>query len=89
MIWTQNHLVDDPMHIHESLPVTIEDYVWIASRALILPGVTIGRGAVVAAGAVVFQDVAPYTVVAGNPARAVRRRSPEMHYQLKHFPFLQ
>jgi virginiamycin A acetyltransferase len=48
--------------------------VWIGSEAWILPGVTIGAGAIIAARAVVTRDVAPYTVVAGNPAREVRRR---------------
>lgn len=48
--------------------------VWIGYQALVLPGVTVGHGAVVAAASVVAADVAPYTVVAGNPARSVRRR---------------
>lgn len=50
--------------------------VWIGSEAWILPGVTIGPGAIIAAKAVVTRDVAPYTVVAGNPARPVRDRFP-------------
>jgi len=53
-------------------PIAIEDDVWIAVRATVLKGVRIGRGAVVAAGAVVVQDVPPYTLVAGVPARVVR-----------------
>ena len=48
--------------------------VWIGAEAWIMPGITIGPGAIVAAKAVVTRDVAPYTVVAGNPAREVRRR---------------
>jgi virginiamycin A acetyltransferase len=48
--------------------------VWLGYQALVLPGVTIGHGAVVAAGSVVAADVPPYAVVAGNPARVVRRR---------------
>jgi acetyltransferase-like isoleucine patch superfamily enzyme len=52
-------------------PVTIEDNVWIGTRAIISPGVTIGEGSVVSAGSVVLADVPPYTVVAGNPARRV------------------
>ena len=51
--------------------------VWIGHGAIILPGRRIGTGAVVAAGAIVTKDVAPYTIVAGNPARAVRRRFSE------------
>jgi len=57
-------------------PITIEDDAWLASDCLVLPGVTIGRGAVVAAGAVVVRDVAPFTVVAGNPARPVKKLDP-------------
>lgn len=55
-------------------PVTIEDDVWIGARAIILPGVTIGRGSVVGAGAVVTKSVPEYSVVAGNPARIVKSR---------------
>jgi acetyltransferase-like isoleucine patch superfamily enzyme len=52
-------------------PITIEDNVWIGRGAIIFPGVTIGEGSIVAAGAVVMMDVPPYTVVAGNPARKI------------------
>jgi len=55
----------------------IGDGVWIGMRAMIMPGVTIGEGAVIAANAVVTKDVEAYTVVAGNPARPVRRRFDE------------
>lgn len=54
-------------------PVTIEEGAWIGANTIILPGVTIGRGAVVGAGSLVMKDVAPNTVVMGNPARVVRR----------------
>lgn len=56
-----------------SRPVVVEDDVWIASHAIILPGVRIGRNAIVGAGSVVTRDVPPDTVVAGNPAKHVRR----------------
>ncbi|GAB5442260.1 MAG: hypothetical protein Fues2KO_26090 [Fuerstiella sp.] len=60
-------------------PIQIEAFAWVAAGAFIGPGVTIGEGAVVGARAVVFRDVAPWTVVAGNPAMPVgtRRRHPE------------
>ena len=48
--------------------------VWIATGAIILPGVTVGEGAVVGAGSVVARDVPPWTVVAGNPAREIKKR---------------
>jgi len=54
--------------------VVIEDRVWIGYRAIVLPGVTIGKGAVVGAGAVVTKNVEPYTIVAGNPARKIGER---------------
>ena len=56
---------------------TIGNDVWLGYQALVLPGVTIGHGAVVAAASVVAANVDPYTVVAGNPARVVRRRFDE------------
>lgn len=52
--------------------INIDDDVWIGANAVVLPGVSIGRHAVVAAGAVVTRDVAPYTVVAGVPARTIK-----------------
>ncbi len=59
-----------------SAPVRIEDRVWIGCRAIILAGVTVGEGSIVAAGAVVTKDVPPGTLVAGNPARVVRETGP-------------
>lgn len=54
--------------------ITIEKYVWIGGNSTILPGVTVGEGAVVAAGSVVTKNVGPYTVVGGNPARFIKKR---------------
>src|SRR5258708_21795367 len=53
-------------------PVIIEDYVWIGSKVVILPGVRIGRGAVIGAGSIVTKEVPPRCVAAGNPARVLR-----------------
>lgn len=54
--------------------MNIGNDVWIGHGAIVLPGRSIGDGAVVAAGAVVTKDVAPYAIVAGTPARPIRRR---------------
>jgi acetyltransferase-like isoleucine patch superfamily enzyme len=61
----------------EIKPVTIGDKVWIGLNAIILKGVRIGEGSVVAAGSVVTHEVPPYVVVAGNPARVVRELTPD------------
>ena len=70
-ILTASHAVNAPDFHVELRPVVIEDNVWIGSRATILPGVTLGRGSVVAAGAVVTRDVPALAIVAGVPAREV------------------
>jgi acetyltransferase-like isoleucine patch superfamily enzyme len=59
---------------NEDLGVVIEDDVWIGARAMILRGVRVGRGAIVAAGAVVTKSVPPYAIVGGNPAQIIRFR---------------
>lgn len=74
-----NHIYADPdtpirLQGHHISPIVIEDDVWIGSHAVILPGVHIKRGAVVAAGAVVNKDVEEFTVVAGVPAKEIKRR---------------
>ena len=68
--------------------VVIGDQVWIGYRAVILPGVSIGEGAVVGAGAVVTKDVEPFAIVAGNPARKIADRRCDLYYQLDYRPFL-
>ena len=56
----------------ETKPIIIEDEVWVGVRCIITKGVTIGKGAIVAAGSVVTKNVPPYTLVAGNPAKPIR-----------------
>ncbi len=58
-------------------PVLIEDDVWIGARAIILAGITIGKGAIIGAGAVVTKDVSPYAICVGNPARVIKYRNDE------------
>ena len=83
-ILTLGHDVDDSDFALKGAQVTICDYVFVGSYARILPGVTVGEGAVVAAGAVVTRNVAPYTVVGGVPARHIRDRAQHLTYQLQH-----
>jgi acetyltransferase-like isoleucine patch superfamily enzyme len=80
LITTRNHgfaSTGTPMadQGYRNAPVVIEDDVWIGFRSIILAGVRIGRGSIVAANAVVTKDVEPYTIVGGVPARLIRARS--------------
>jgi maltose O-acetyltransferase len=71
-----SHDFNDPWFGDVTQPISIEDHAFIGTRAMILPGVTVGRGAVVTAGSLVSRDVAPMTIVAGVPARRVGTRDP-------------
>ncbi len=80
LIFTRNHEFKDiniPIRrqgFTDYSPVIIEDDVWIGARVIILPGVRIGKGAIISAGAVVTKDVEPYSIVGGVPARFIRSR---------------
>ncbi len=80
IIYTQNHefskinLPMDQQGFQKEQEVIIEDDVWIGGRVIILPGVKIGKGSVIGAGAVVTKNVDPYSIMAGNPARKVKTR---------------
>lgn len=81
IILTQQHRhdrLDIPMCYQGKIDkkVTIEDDVWIGMRAIIMPGVTIGKGAIIGAGAVVTKNVEPYSIVGGVPAQTIKKRTP-------------
>lgn len=71
--YTENRLIEFDWESVKSNPITIEDDAWIGFGATILKGVTIGKGAIVAANSVVTKDVEPLSVVMGNPAKKVRQ----------------
>ena len=79
-IYTLGHNINSPLFETKGAPVIIEDDVFIFSNSLIMPGVTIHEGAIVLAGSVVTKDVDPYTIVGGNPAKYVKRRSKDINY---------
>ena len=87
-ILTLGHDPQSPDFADKGGDVIIGDRVWICYRAIILPGVAIGKGAVVAAGAVVSRDVAPYTIVAGSPAKPVGTRTKDLRYKCNFAPWL-
>lgn len=74
IIWTLNHDYNDENFCGKGAPVEIGAYAWICSRSIILPGIKIGEGAVVASGAIVTKDVKPYTIVGGIPAKEIGQR---------------
>ncbi len=83
LIYNSQHDVDDEAFRAIEKPVEIGDYVFIGPRAIILPGIKIGKGAVIAAGAVVSKDVNPGQIVGGVPAEEIReRRLKDYHYHL-------
>jgi acetyltransferase-like isoleucine patch superfamily enzyme len=83
-ILTADHDPHSPTFAGRQRPVRIDDHAFIGTRATILPGTTIGRGAVVAAGAVVTREVAPLAIVAGSPAKEIGRRDPSLDYQVEY-----
>jgi len=87
-IWTLGHDPHGDYHEPKGGNVTIEDYVWIASRVTILPNIIIGRGAVVAANSVVTKDVPAMAIVAGAPAKIVGTRKSKLLYNLDYKPWL-
>jgi acetyltransferase-like isoleucine patch superfamily enzyme len=87
-ILTADHDPRTPDFRGRARPVVIEDYVFIGTRAMILPGVTLRRGAIVAAGSVVSRDVQELDVVGGVPARSIGTRNPELCYTADYSRFL-
>lgn len=83
VIYTRNHQFSDttrPMNTQgfsPVKPVTIGNDIWIGGRVIILPGVNVGDGSILAAGSVVTKNVAPYSIVGGNPARLIGQRKEE------------
>ena len=82
VILTVGHDIDSPDFAITGGEVVVEDYVWLCASCMIMPGVRIGKGAVVLPGSIVISDVEQFSVVGGNPAKFVRKRSENLHYEL-------
>lgn len=89
LLLTADHEVNSTNFGYRLDKITIQNYVWIGSRAIVLPGVTIGEGAVIAAGSVVTKNVNPYDIVAGIPARKIGDRSKNLDYNINFKPYFQ
>lgn len=90
LIYNSQHDINDENFKALEKPVVVEDYVFIGPRAIILPGVAIHKGAVVAAGAVVTKDVEEYKVVAGIPAVEIgERKLKDLRYKLGRYRLFQ
>jgi acetyltransferase-like isoleucine patch superfamily enzyme len=87
-ILTLGHDPQSPDFADRGGDVIIGHRVWVAYRAIILPGITIGDGAVIGAGAVVTKNVEPFAIMAGNPARKIGERNKDLRYELNFAPWL-
>ena len=83
LLLTGTHDVQSECFLEVHKPIVVRDHVWVGARALILAGVTIGEGAVVAAGSVVATDVEPFTIVGGVPAKKIGERNKDLNYKCK------
>lgn len=81
IIWSLNHDYNDENFCSKGAFTEIGAFAWICSRSIILPGVKVGEGAVVASGAIVTKDVPPYSIVGGIPAKVIGQRDKKnFHY---------
>jgi acetyltransferase-like isoleucine patch superfamily enzyme len=80
IILTADHDMNSPSFDGRNKPIKINDYAWIGTRVLILPGIVIGNGAVAAAGSVITKDIVDFAVVAGVPGKIIKNRSENLSY---------
>lgn len=86
-IITAQHEINSVDFKYISKKVKIEDYVWIGTGAMIMPGIKLGKGSVVAAGSIVTKNVEPYTVVGGVPAKFIKEREKKLNYECIYKPY--
>ncbi len=78
---TATHAIDEPGNPITTAPILLEEACWVFAQAFVGPGVTVGPGAIVGARSVVMRNVPPETIVAGNPARPIRKRRAEKSFR--------
>lgn len=89
IILTADHDMDTPDFAGRNKKVLIQDYVWIGTRAMILPGINIYKGALVAAGSIVTKNVEAFSVVGGVPARFIKNRPENLNYDASYHRLFQ
>lgn len=87
ILWTESHDPHDDFHKTIDKPTYIEDYCWIGCRAMVMPGITIGRGSVVAAGSIVTKSIPSMVIVGGIPATKIGDRKSALKYTKNHCPY--
>ena len=80
-VYTEQHLVNDPSFKSEKKPVVIEDRAWISSNSVVLPGVNVKEGAILASGGVATKDLESFTIYGGVPAKAISSRNKNVSYE--------
>lgn len=88
-IFTSSHYANSSSFECFYKPVVINDYAWVGARAMILPGVSIGKGAILGAASTATKNIPEYTIYAGAPAKEIGKRSTELNYTIVYSPFFQ
>lgn len=82
-----SHYINSPLFDAYNADVIIEDYVWTGFRATILPGVVIGKGAVLGVNSLATKSLNPFGIYVGSPARKISERITDLKYSLNYFPY--
>lgn len=88
-IFSSTHYTNSPIFEAYCSPVVIEDYAWIGARAMVFPGVRIGKGAILGAASTATKSIVDYSICVGSPAKHIGNRSDKLDYNLVYFPYFQ
>jgi acetyltransferase-like isoleucine patch superfamily enzyme len=84
---TASHDPQSPSFAAFGRPIHLSDRVWLGTRAMVLPGVTLGEGAVLGAGSIATKDIPAFQIAVGQPAKVVKTRTQDLPYELAYFPW--
>lgn len=86
-IFTSSHDVNSPSFDCHYRPVTLKNRSWTGARAMIMPGVTLGEGAVLGAMSVATKTIPDFSIFVGAPAKEIGKRNPDIHYEIRYDPY--